>query len=222
MMRTVIFDLDGTLADTAADLVAAANGYFTAEGLGAPLDPLRDARTAHRGGKAMLRLGFERTRGAVDEARVAAAYPQLLAIYSDALCRETQLYPGAAEAVTALRADGIATGICTNKPVALADRLLVTLGVRELFGSLVGQGTLTVVKPDAAPLMLAIAEAGGTPARALLVGDTDTDRKTAAAAGVPSVLVTFGPEGHSVTDLAPEAVIGHFRDLPDVVRALLP
>ncbi|MCB2128929.1 MAG: HAD-IA family hydrolase [Rhodobacteraceae bacterium] len=219
-MKTVIFDLDGTLADTSADLIAAANACFRRLGEGDLLDPDRDALTAFHGGRAMLRLGFSRL-GRADEAEVDRHYPILLAAYEDGIDRETRLYPGAAEAVEALRAGGYRTGICTNKPERLAEILMTRLGVRDLFASLVGADTLPVRKPDPAPYRLSVERAGGRVGASLLVGDTDTDRRTARAAGVPSVLVTFGPAGHGVTDFAPEATIDRFSDLCATVERLI-
>lgn len=220
-MRTVVFDLDGTLADTSGDLVAAANACFRAMGAGDLLDPLGDALTAFHGGRAMLRLGLSRL-GRSDEAEVDRWYPDLLAAYERDIDRRTRLYPGAADAVRALRAAGFATTICTNKPERLAETLLVRLGVRGLFDALVGADTLPVRKPDPAPYVLAVERAGGTVARSFLVGDTDTDRRTAAAAGVPVALVAFGPEGEGVARLAPDALLARFDDLPALADRWLP
>jgi len=222
-MRTVIFDLDGTLADTSADLVAAANACFRDLGCGDMLDPAADALTAFQGGRAMLRLGFARLgRGAAAaEAEVEAQFPRLLTAYEADIDRHSRLYPGALRAVETLRAEGFATGICTNKPERLARILLDRLGVGGLFVSLVGADTLAVRKPDPAPYRASVERAGGTLARSMLVGDTDTDRRTAAAAGVPVALVTFGPEGQGVARLAPEALLDHFDDLPALARRTL-
>lgn len=222
-MRTVIFDLDGTLADTAADLIAAANHCFTAAGHDAPLDPVDDALTAFRGGRAMLRLGFERVLdGADTEAEVERWYQPLLDRYAEALAVHTTLYPGAMEAVAELTRRGFRVGICTNKPAALAEALLERLEVRHAFGAMIGADTLPVRKPDAAPYIAAVEAAGGTVARSLLVGDTETDRETARAAGVPCVLVSFGPEGAGISRLEPEAMLDHYAALPDLVEELLP
>jgi phosphoglycolate phosphatase len=219
-MRTVIFDLDGTLADTSRDLINAANACFRDLGLGDVLDPTRDASTALRGGRAMLSLGFERT-GSHGEDEIARQYPRLLAAYARDIDSHTVLYPGAMAAVSALTATGYAVGICTNKPEGLADTLMTRLGVRDAFAALVGADTLPVRKPDPAPLHEAIRRAGGNPGRAVLVGDTVTDRDTARAAGVPSILVTFGPLGRSVADLQPEGMIDHYGELGGVVQRLI-
>ena len=218
-MRTVIFDLDGTLADTSGDLLAAANACFIGLGHGPQLGP-DDAGTALRGGRAMLRLGFSRLGGAT-EAQIDAQYPVLLRAYAENIDTHTTLYPGAVDAVKPLRGNGIKVGICTNKPEGLAETLMRNLGVRDLFASLIGADTLSVRKPDPAPFHEAVARAGGDSRRALLVGDSDTDHKTARAANVPSVLVTFGPAGGDMAALQPDALLPHFADLPDLADQLL-
>jgi phosphoglycolate phosphatase len=222
MTLTVIFDLDGTLADTSGDLIAAANACFAARGQGAPLDPVADMATAFAGGRAMLRLGLTRLGVAWTEAEVDRDYPVLLEAYGAAIDTHTRLYPGAMAAVARLRAAGCPVGICTNKPAGLAETLMTRLGVRDQFGALVGADTLPVRKPDPAPLFETIARVGGDPARAVLIGDTVTDRETARAAGVPSVLVSFGPEGAGVARLAPEALLDHYDDLDLVLGRLFP
>lgn len=219
-MRTVIFDLDGTLADTSGDLIAAANHCFGRMGLAARLDPTRDAGTALRGGRAMLTLGLERA-GHYSADLVDTWYPELLRAYETEIDRHTVIYPGAMAAVARLREHDVRVGICTNKPEKLADILLTRLGVRDAFGSLIGADTLATRKPDAAPFTEAVARAGGDPRRACLIGDTVTDRDTARAAGVPCVLVGFGPGGADIHHLQPEAVIGHYDELFDVVQRLV-
>lgn len=221
MKRTVIFDLDGTLADTSHDLLNAANAALLEMGHGVQLNPdaAEDRATALRGGRAMLRLALGRS-DALSEPEVDRGYPILLEAYGSALADHTVLFPGALAAVRVLQGRGHPVGICTNKPECLADRLLVTLGVRDDFASLIGADTLPVRKPDPEPFREAVRRAGGDPNYACLIGDTVTDRETARAAGVPSVLVTFGPLGRDVLDLEPEAYIDHFDGLVDVIASL--
>ncbi|EGJ20962.1 phosphoglycolate phosphatase [Cereibacter sphaeroides WS8N] len=219
--RTVVLDLDGTLADTSADLIASANACFRALGRGEPLDPLKDALTAFHGGRAMLRLGFERLDGQSAEAEIDLQYPLLLENYRCAINVHTTLYPGARDAVERLRAEGFATAICTNKPEALAETLLSLLEVRHLFDAMIGADTLPVRKPDPAPYVASVERAGGAVARSMLVGDTRTDRDTARAAGVPVALVTFGPSGMDVAELGPDGLLHHFDELPDLAARLL-
>lgn len=218
-MRTVIFDLDGTLADTSGDLIAAANACFRDLGHGDMLDPARDQSTALRGARAMLRLGFDRL--GLGEAGIDAQFPLFLAHYGDNIDVFTKLYPGAEAAVEGLLAAGYKLGICTNKPEGLAELLMTRLGVRGLFQSLIGADTLPVRKPDPQPYLAAVDRAGGVVAQSLLVGDTVTDRETARAAGVPSVLVTFGPDGSDVAALAPEAFLDNYADLAGIVAPLI-
>lgn len=219
-MRTVIFDLDGTLADTSGDLIAAANSCFRGLGLGDLLDPVSDAATALRGGRAMLNLGFSRVDG-FGEADIDEQYPVLVAAYAADIDTHTVLYPGAMESVEQLKSSGYAVGIATNKPAALAETLMTNLGVRDAFGSLIGADTLPVRKPDPEHHFEAVRRAGGDPKRSLLVGDTATDRNTSRNAGVPSVLVTFGPGRDDVLKLDPEATIDSFAELPQVVGRLI-
>ncbi len=219
-MRTVIFDLDGTLADTSGDLIAAANTCFRGLGLGDLLDPSRDAATALRGGRAMLKLGFSRVDG-FGETDIDAQYPVLLAAYAADIDTHTVLYPGAMDAVTQLKSDGYRVGIATNKPEGLAETLMRSLGVRDEFGSLIGADTLPVRKPDPEHHFEAVRRAGGDPKQSLLVGDTATDRDTSRNAGVPSVLVTFGPGRDNVLALDPEATINGYHELPAVVARLI-
>lgn len=215
-MRCVVFDLDGTLADTSTDLIAAANASLPAPVLGPG-----DAATAFQGGRAMLRLGFERLGRVWTEAEMQVAYTTLLDHYRQAIAVHTRLYPGAMAAVETLRTKGFATAICTNKPEGLADALLHRLGVRSAFAALIGADTLYARKPDPAPYLAAVARAGGVLARSMLVGDTETDAKTAAAAGVPAALVTFGPEGAGVVRFRPAALLDRYEDLPDLAERLL-
>lgn len=218
-MRNVIFDLDGTLMDTSCDLVAAANSRFRDLGLGDLLDPVADAGIALRGGRAMLRAGFARVDGYGEE-EVDRQYRPLLDAYAQDLDSRTTIYPGAMEAVEALISRGYRVGICTNKPEALADELLRRKGVREVFAAVLGADTLPVRKPDPEHLRETSRRAGGDPARACLVGDTDTDRNTGRAAGVPSILVTFGPAGAEMPALRPEVLLDDYARLVEVVERL--
>ncbi|MCR9088608.1 MAG: HAD-IA family hydrolase [Rhodobacteraceae bacterium] len=220
-MGTVVFDLDGTLADTSGDLIAATNTALDVLGHAPQLERGRDAATAFRGGRAMLRLAADRLGHDAPEVLVEAGFPLLLEAYGNAIDVHTQLYPGAADSVTALVDSGYRVAVCTNKPEGLARTLLDRLGMGAAFGALVGADTLPVRKPDPAPFRAAVTGAGGDPARSLLVGDTQTDRATAAAAGVPCVLVTFGPDGHGVAALKPDALLDHFDALPSLAARFL-
>lgn len=220
-MKTVIFDLDGTLADTSADLIAAANACFQELGHGPMLDPVADAPTAFAGGRAMLRLGFSRLTPDWTETEVDGQYPFLLEYYGANLDRQTALYPGVEQCLEVLTDQGYALGICTNKPEGLSESLVQKLGIRPYFRALLGADTLTVRKPDPQHLWETISRSGGDRKRAILIGDTITDRKAAENAGVPCALVTFGPTGRAVQDLSPEALLDHYDDLPDLAQRML-
>lgn len=221
MGRTVVFDLDGTLADTGADLINAANACFQALGLGCPLDPHDDKPTGMKGARAMLSLGFQRLNGEVNQVDVDREYPKLIKHYDRNINVETKLYDGAPDAVLQLGAAGWRVAICTNKPEALADKLLKSLGVRHMFHALVGADTLPVRKPDPAPFLEAVKRVDGSRDRSVMIGDTVTDHETARAAGVPSVLVTFGPDGGDVAALKPDALLHHYDDLDEIVSKLI-
>ncbi len=218
-MRTAVFDLDGTLADTSADLIAAANACFVARGFGTPLDPVADALTAFRGGRAMLRLGVERT-GAPD-VLIYEEYQRLLDHYAAHIDVHTVLYPGVEAALDRLAGAGWVLAVCTNKPEGLAETLLTRLGIRTRFAAMLGADTLPVRKPDPEHLRETVRRAGGAEARSVLVGDTVTDRDTARNAGVPIVLVNFGPQAVRTPDLAPDALLDHYDALPGMLDRLV-
>ncbi|SNT71569.1 HAD-IA family hydrolase [Paracoccus seriniphilus] len=220
MTGTVVFDLDGTLADTSGDLLAAANACFAARGLGELLDPVEDALIAFHGGRAMLRAGYGRMPedvllppGAEDE-----DYNRLLQHYGENIAVHTRLYPGAVEALARLDAEGFRLAVCTNKPESLAETLLRELGIRDAFAALIGADTLPVRKPDPRPYRAAVEAVSGDLGQSFLLGDTETDRRTAAAAGVKVALVAFGPEGNAISRLKPDALLHHFDELPELAR----
>lgn len=221
MRDTIVFDLDGTIADTAGDLIDAANAAMAALGHDAVLRHGADDATAFRGGRAMLDLAVKRLGLADGDGVVEAGYPILLEAYGRSINVHTRLYPGVVEAIDRLRDRGAATAICTNKPEKLAIDLIDRLGLSPLFDALVGADTLSVRKPDPAPYVAAVERSGGTLKRSLLVGDTLTDRQTATAAGVPCILVTFGPAGRAVADLRPDAMLDHFDELDQVIAKVL-
>ncbi|MEL6587872.1 MAG: HAD hydrolase-like protein [Pseudomonadota bacterium] len=218
MKRSVIFDLDGTLCDTSGDLLAAANAALSHLGHDLRLDPSKteDRATALRGGRAMLRLALTRA-GIEDEDEVDRGYQPLLDAYGQNISTHTTFYPGALDAIERLRSRGDAVAICTNKPEGLARQLMGDLGAMSLFDALIGADTLPVRKPDPTPLWAAIDRAQGPRDRAVLIGDTVTDRNTSKAAGIPSILVTFAPGGATVADLSPEALLHDYAHLEDAL-----
>lgn len=220
-MKTVIFDLDGTLADTSGDLIDATNTCFQEMGLAPQLAYGADDALALRGARAMLREGFARLGETDVDAEVERLFPQFVTHYAAQLDKHSYLYDGAMDAVERLKSKGYRVGICTNKPGAQAEELLQRFGVRQAFGSMIAADTLPFRKPDPRPLFEAILRAGGDPARAVLVGDTVTDRETARNADVPCVLVTFSPVGHAVSELDPEALLHDYSQIECVIHPLI-
>ncbi|SDD27682.1 phosphoglycolate phosphatase [Paracoccus isoporae] len=222
MAGTVVFDLDGTLADTAADLIGSANEVLARRGLEG-LDPVADAAIAFSGGRAMLREGYGRAPSdmLIPPDAEEVDFPLLLDAYDAAIAVHTRLYPGVEAALTRLAGDGHTLTVCTNKPEALAHKLLLELGVRDAFSVLIGADSLTVRKPDPVAYHATVERAGGTVAQSFMLGDTITDVRTAAAAGVRVALVSFGPEGTEIARLKPDAMLDHYDDLPELARGWL-
>ncbi|WP_298686642.1 phosphoglycolate phosphatase [uncultured Sphingomonas sp.] len=214
--KTVVFDLDGTLADTAPDLTAALN-HALGE-LGRPPVPAEDVRhMVGHGAKALLRKGLVAT-GAVSEALVDEGFPIFLAYYEAHIADHSRPFPGVEQALAALEAAGIAIAICTNKLEGLTHIFLRAVGWESRFAAVVGGDTLSVRKPDPAPLLEAIARAGGGPAA--FVGDSITDTDTAKAAGVPCVALSFGFADRPVGDLGADRVIDHWDELLQTLEAM--
>ena len=217
-IRTAVFDLDGTLADTAPDLIGAANDLLRRRDL-PPIDPSIERVQAGRGGKALISLGFERAGRPLDKAAVEALFPEYLEIYGARIDRETRLYDGVEAALAQLADAGWRLGVCTNKPEALAVDLLDRLGIRERFSAIVGADTLPVRKPDPRPVWETIERVGGAAAAAAMIGDSKTDRDAARNAEIPIVLTTFGYALEPIASLKADAVINHMDNLPAVLDA---
>jgi phosphoglycolate phosphatase len=214
--RTVVFDLDGTLADTAPDLTAALNHALGVMGR-APV-PAEDVRhMVGHGARALLKNGLAAT-GEVSEALVERGFPLFLAYYEDHICDHSYAWPGVEAALDALAGEGVALAVCTNKLEGLARRFISAIGWDGRFASIVGGDTLSVRKPDPAPLFEAIARAGGGPAA--FVGDSITDTDTARNAGLPCVAVTFGFTDRPPEQLGATVLIDHFDDLIPALRGL--
>jgi len=202
-MRTAIFDLDGTLVDTSGDMLAGANAVFEALGHGSPLNVSDHAAVAFAGGRAMLEKGAE-ICGFSWEDRYDAAYAHFLEAYAAHLDRLSTIYPGVETCLDQLALSDWKLAVCTNKPSGLAEDLLMSLGLRDRFGAMIGADTLSVRKPNPEPLYEAVRRVGGKPDRAVLIGDTITDRNAAKNAGMPSVLVTFGPSSSMIWSVSCE------------------
>ena len=220
-MKTVIFDLDGTLADTSADLLNAANKCFEALGYKSSLNLIDHAHIALRGGRALLKKGYDLEKISYTEDDVSNQYPLFLDIYEKNISTETFFYPGVRRALKILKQADFKLGICTNKPAYLAEKLMSDLNYRAEFCSLVGSDSIPFKKPHPEHYFESVRRCGGDIEKSLLVGDTITDYDTARAAGVPIILVDFGPGRHNIKGLKPDAFLSDYRDLFNICKDLI-
>jgi phosphoglycolate phosphatase len=214
---TIVFDLDGTLVDTAPDLIAALN--HSLEALGRPaVEPMLVRPLAGHGARALLDAGLTLSGDAPEEL-IARAIPIFLEHYADNICTFSAPYPGLEVALEELRIEGFRLAICTNKPEGLANHLVDALGWADVFDAIVGGDTLPVRKPDPLPLLTAITQAKG--AKAIYVGDSAVDVATARAAAMPSIAVGFGFSDVCASQLGADLHIDHFDMLPAAVRSII-
>jgi phosphoglycolate phosphatase len=212
----VVFDLDGTLADTAPDLTAALNHALGR--LGRPGVPAESVRhMVGHGARALLQKGLAATGGA-DEALVEAGFPIFLDYYEANIADGTRIFDGLEAALDTLAGRGVKLAVCTNKLESLTYKLLAALGWHARFAAVVGGDSLAVRKPDPAPVHEAIRLAGG--GRAAFVGDSISDTDAARAAGVPCVAVTFGFSDRPADQLGATALIDHFDALVPTLERL--
>lgn len=208
----LVFDLDGTLADTARDLIATLNVLLAREGL-PTVAPSAARSLVGAGARALIERGFALNGAPLAPERVDPLVQDFLAHYEAHIADESVLFPGARAALARFSAAGFRLAVCTNKPERLARLLLEKLDAADCFAAICGRGTFPMHKPDPRTLMLTIEAAAGDPRRALMVGDSKTDIDTAKAAGAPVVAVDFGYTETPVAELAPDRVISHFDDL---------
>jgi phosphoglycolate phosphatase len=215
-----VFDLDGTLADTAPDLAATLNVILASEGL--PAVPLAEARQMiGHGARVMIERGMEAAGREVTPAKLDELYRLFLIHYADHLCVETRLFPGVLDALDRLEDQGFRFAVCTNKIEAHSVKLLEALGIARRFAAICGRDTFRYIKPDPRHLTLTIRQADGLASHAVMVGDSRTDIVTAQAAGVPVVAVPFGYTDVPIRSLGPDAVIEHFDQLPAAIAGVM-
>jgi phosphoglycolate phosphatase len=215
--RTVVFDLDGTLADTAPDLTAALNHAMREMGR----DPIPAEDVRHmvgHGARALLHKGLAAT-GEVSEALIEQGFPLFISYYEAHIADHSHPFEGVEEALAALKADGVTIAICTNKLERLTHRFLGAMGWEGRFAAIVGGDTLDVRKPDPAPLFAAIERAGGQ-GPAAFVGDSITDIDTAKAADIPCVALSFGFSDRPPAELGADRLIDHWSELIPALATL--
>lgn len=215
-----VFDLDGTLAHTAPDLVGALNVTLALEDL--PPVGLSDVhQLVGRGARVMIERGLKLRGHAVAPERFEDLAAAFFAHYETHIADETVAYDGVPDVLDALADRGAILSVCTNKPERLSLLLLDAIGLRSKFKAICGADTFAVRKPDPLHLTGTIDRAGGNPARAILIGDSPTDRETAKNAGLPCILMDYGYTDIPALELGAEAVLSNFRDVPDAAYRLL-
>ena len=217
---TIAFDLDGTLVDTAPDLIGALNAVLNEAGLASVT--LSDARhLVGRGAKIMLMRGFEESGLVLAEPDAAPLVERFIAVYRDRIADESLPFPGCVEALDALRGLGARLVVCTNKRTELSIALLDALALRDRFEAVIGADAAPAPKPDPSHVLHAIAAAGGVPSRAVMVGDSANDVDSAKAAGVPTIVFPFGYTETPAHALGADRLIDHYDALVDAVQSLL-
>lgn len=218
---TVAFDLDGTLVETAPDLLRATNHAMHVAGV-APVT-LHDVRPQISfGARAMIVQGLKLNGRDPADGEVDRLLERFLSYYADNIAVDSHAFPGLERALDELAAQGARLAVCTNKQERLSRQLLEALGLLSRFQSLAGRDTFAVCKPHPDHLSGAVKLAGGDPLRAIMVGDSDTDIKTAKAAGIPVIAVPFGYTDIPVYDLGPDIVIEHYDELVPAITRILP
>ena len=221
-MFTAIFDLDGTLVDTAKDLMIAGNSTYKELGWAVSLKWPKDYAIAIRGGRSMIRHGLISESVPYTERLVDKLYPTLIKNYDQNIDQNSVLYDGVREMLDILSVGGWNLGLCTNKPELQANKLLSKLGIRKYFSSFIGSDTVGKAKPSPIPMLAAISRANGKLETSVLVGDTVTDLETAQAAKTKFVLAQYGHGSnaenldHIVADGLAESAIG----IPTVLESL--
>jgi len=217
--HTLVFDLDGTLVETAPDLTAALNTVLAIEGL-PRADPIRARNAIGHGARAMIHRALSDISEPAGDARLDRLLAEFLDYYVAHIADESHPFPGVVDALDRLEADGWQFAVCTNKRAPLANKLLDALDLSRRFKVIAGPDTYGMAKPDPAHLLRTIEAAGGDAGRAIMVGDSRTDVDTARAASVPVIGVDFGYTDTPMAEIAPDAVISHYDALIGAVERL--
>jgi phosphoglycolate phosphatase len=217
---TIAFDLDGTLVDSAPDLVGSLNTVLVEERL--PTLRLEQARLmVGRGARALIEMGFSAAGHPVPPDRARDLTRRFIDIYRERLAFESRPFPGLETALDALTGAGAVLCVCTNKFTDLSVGVLEGLGLASRFAAIVGPDSAPAPKPDARHLITAVEAAGGRIDRALMIGDSASDVGVARAAGVPSVVVTFGYTEIAAAELGGDPLIDHYSELPALAARIL-
>jgi phosphoglycolate phosphatase len=216
----VVFDLDGTLVDTAPDLIAALNYVLEREGFAAL--PLKSARNMiGAGARKLIERGLEADGRPVSVDDISRLMKDFIAYYADHIADASLPFEGLGAALDDLDAQGFRFAVCTNKLEWLSKLLLDKLGLSHRFAAICGADTFGVAKPDPVILQQTLARAGGHLKGAIMVGDAGPDVGVARRAGIPVIGVEFGYTDVPIAELKPDRLIGHMRELPAAVGSLM-
>jgi phosphoglycolate phosphatase len=218
--RTVVFDLDGTLVDTAPDLINALNFVLEREGL--PPVPLLSARNMiGAGARKLIERGLELDGRAASVADITRLLGDFVAFYADHIADLSRPFEGLESALDDLEGRGYHFAVCTNKLEWLSKLLLDRLGLSARFSAICGADTFGISKPDPGTLQQTVARAGGHISSAIMVGDAGPDIGVARRAGIPVIGVAFGYTEVPIAELKPDRVIRHLNELPAAVESLM-
>jgi phosphoglycolate phosphatase len=220
MPPIIVFDLDGTLVDTAPDLVATLNVVFAREGF-APLAYKSARNMVGHGARAMIERGLKAQRRKLPAEDIERLFGDFIAHYGAHIADHSRPFAGVEVALDELAARGCRLAVCTNKLERLSMQLLDAVGLSGRFSAICGQDTFAMQKPDPEMLRRTIARAGGREEAAVMVGDSATDVAIAKAAGIPVVAVDFGYSEIPVAELAPDRLVSRFADVPAAVLDLI-
>jgi phosphoglycolate phosphatase len=215
-----VFDLDGTLVDTAPDLLAALNSVLVREGR-RPVDIADLRHLVGFGAPTMLSEAMKMTGDAIEDGRLPGLIDDYIAHYREHLADTSRPFPGVEATLAELVRAGARLGVLTNKPQELTAPLLDALDLTKYFAAIHGAGRYGYTKPDARVFHHVIDELGGTGAGSVMIGDSATDVATARAAGAPVILLSYGYTPEPVHTLGADAVTADFRDVPELARRLL-
>lgn len=221
MQPTLVLDLDGTLVDTAPDLLATLNFVLASERL-PPVSPNQVRSMTGAGARALLERGLAASGVVADPMRLDALFVQFIDYYSAHIADHSRPFPGALQALDRLTDAGWRLAVCTNKLEGLARNLLDTLELTPRFAAIAGGDTFAFRKPDPRHIIETVRLAGGEPALAVMVGDSAADIDAAKAGSIPCVGMTFGYTDIPVAQLGPDVVLDHFNGLFDAVTSLKP
>ena len=215
----ILFDLDGTLVDTAPDLLASLNAVLTRAGH-RPVKPTELRKLVGHGVKWLFERAFEETGATVSAEDLERYSDEFMAHYRENIARESRPFPGVVETLKRLADEGAKLGVCSNKPQELTDLLLAQLDLARHFGAVYGGGKAAHNKPAADHVLELVEALDGSRGRAVLIGDSTVDVAAARAAGIPVIVMSYGYTPVAASELGADAVADDFAALPELISRL--